>query len=87
VTARKLNYYSDIILGFPEEISPGIFSIEIDEEPYDEEIGSCIHPASYITACARINLMNGVKKLSNNFTLDNIYYMDTDSIITSGKMV
>lgn len=81
---RKLAYYSDVISGVPEEVCDGVWLVELDDDGYEDQIGSCIHIASFITASARTNLMRAVGRVSKNFTEDNIYYMDTDCIITDG---
>ena len=81
---RKLAYYADLINGVPEEVCEGVWLAELDDDNYEEQIGSCIHIASFITASARTNLMRAVGAVSNNFNEDNIYYMDTDCIITHG---
>lgn len=113
VNDRKLAYYANRIKGSPEELSPGLWMIElypddhmlcaededagdealedldvekVSEDVYASSIGSCVHISSYIAALARINLMNGVKILTNNFTDDSVAYMDTDSCLTNADL-
>jgi len=45
-------------------------------------LGSLVRFASYTTANARIHLMDAVHNVGEK----NIYYMDTDSIITSKEL-
>ena len=42
-------------------------------------IGSFTHVASYITAVARMNLIEGIMDVG----VENLYYCDTDSIVTN----
>lgn len=78
---RKLLYYAELIKGVPEEVCEGIWLVELDDDDYDNQIGTCIHVASYITACSRVRVLEPAAIISKNFTEDELYYFDTDSMI------
>lgn len=59
------------------ELNDGVYMIEYYEDDYG--ISSCVYIASFITAAARIVLLK--KGLKCGY--DNIYYMDTDSLVSS----
>lgn len=85
----KLHNLSEILPTLsenPTHVVDDIFTGIPLQEPFYNQIGTCIHIASYITAAARVNLMKGVQMVSKNFTEDSVYYMDTDSIYTSNKL-
>lgn len=61
------------------KISDNIYKIEIGQKNNLDFTGSLVRIASFITAMARINLNKGMLEVG----YDNVYYCDTDSIITS----
>lgn len=73
----KLVYYADLVKGVPEEVCPGVWMIELDDDEYDNQIGSCIQMSSYTTACSRVALLNPF--LRSKFK--GVHYFDTDCAI------
>lgn len=73
----KLVYYAELVKGVPEEVCPGVWMIELDDDEYDTQIGSCIQMASYTTACSRVALLRPFLKTK----FKNVYYFDTDCAV------
>lgn len=91
VDARKLLYVMELNKTFNHvsdvnRISENIYEVVFKETNYKDNIGGCLEVASYITACARVELWKGVQSITKNFTLRNLFYVDTDSAYTSGTI-
>ncbi len=71
------------IIAFTEPIqgSP-YFSVNFHPNNDLNFIGGCVRISSYIAACARIRLVQGMLDVG----LENVYYFDTDSVFTTKKM-
>ena len=61
-----------------KEICPKIWKINYGKLKAIDFIGTLVRFSSYITAIGRIRLSEAVRKVGE----ENIYYMDTDSIVS-----
>lgn len=91
VTAEKYLYYvglnaTSIIIENTEDLGDGLYMIEFVDIKYFQQIGSNIQIAAFITAAGRAKLANAVRRVSQGFTLKNVLYADTDSIMTLDKL-
>lgn len=100
VDESGLLFYASYIISPPTYVGEDLWSITVDEYATDSDfksdedqisvvensvsnIGFLIHIASYVAACGRTNLMKGVIEAGG---YDNVYYMDTDSLIIKGEL-
>jgi hypothetical protein len=77
------NEYSDNIRDITQ-YDDDCYKMIFNDEVYTQQIGSCVFLASYITARARSHLLETISKLKDGDK--SVYYMDTDSIITSSTL-
>lgn len=62
-------------------VTDNIDRVEFDEDNYKGAVGSCVQISSYITAKARMALVDIFKHNPRD-----VCYMDTDSVITTTKL-